>query len=198
MTKLRNNYLHSLKGICCISSLSESHCITVLQKIWSWGKWHSDAFPGGGRGCTQQDKWNPNPVQDIKDVNLLPCLRESAVISFPIHDWTKQAVFKTLKTVYKFAYYIKCVLFMLISSLFCNIFVPLCMPVHFQSHLPFHAANATCNSLSDYKDVVGCVLFKCIMLPAYHVMTAYMNVSICSTFRNQVEKKHIHSQHLIS
>ena len=35
---------------------------------------------------------------------LLPCLRESAVISYPVQDWTKQAVFKTLKTVRKFAF----------------------------------------------------------------------------------------------
>ena len=35
---------------------------------------------------------------------LLPCLRESDVISYPVQDWTKQAVFKTLKTVHKFAF----------------------------------------------------------------------------------------------
>ena len=35
---------------------------------------------------------------------LLPCLRESAVISYPVQDWTKQAVFKTLKMVHKFAF----------------------------------------------------------------------------------------------
>ena len=35
---------------------------------------------------------------------LLPCQRESAVISYPVQDWTKQAVFKTLKTVHKFAF----------------------------------------------------------------------------------------------
>ena len=35
---------------------------------------------------------------------LLPCLRESAVISYPLQDWTKQAVFKTLKMVHKFAF----------------------------------------------------------------------------------------------
>ena len=35
---------------------------------------------------------------------LLPCLRESAVISYPVQDWTKQAVFKTLKTVHQFAF----------------------------------------------------------------------------------------------
>ena len=34
---------------------------------------------------------------------LLPCLRESAVISYPVQDWTKQAVFKTLRMVHKFA-----------------------------------------------------------------------------------------------
>ena len=38
---------------------------------------------------------------------LLPCLRESAVISYPVQDWTKQAVFKTLKTVQKFAPHFK-------------------------------------------------------------------------------------------
>ena len=35
---------------------------------------------------------------------LLPCLKESAVISYPVQDWTKQAVFKTLKMVHKFAF----------------------------------------------------------------------------------------------
>ena len=35
---------------------------------------------------------------------MLPCPRESAVISYPVQDCTKQAVFKTLKTVYKFAF----------------------------------------------------------------------------------------------
>ena len=34
---------------------------------------------------------------------LLPCLRESAVISYPVQDWIKQAVFKTLQTAHKFA-----------------------------------------------------------------------------------------------
>ena len=58
--------------------------------------------PGGvlnrnlGRGVrpTQQ---NPDPVQDT-------CLRESAVISYPVLDWTKQVIFKTLRTVHKFAF----------------------------------------------------------------------------------------------
>ena len=36
---------------------------------------------------------------------LLPCPRESAVLlTRPVQDWTKQAVFKTLKTVHKFAF----------------------------------------------------------------------------------------------
>ena len=35
---------------------------------------------------------------------LLPCLRESAVISYPVQDSTNQAVFKTLKTVHKFGF----------------------------------------------------------------------------------------------
>ena len=52
-----------------------------------------------GRGV--RPTWrNPDPVQDTQDVNFLPSLRESAVISYPVQDWTKQAVFKTLKTVH--------------------------------------------------------------------------------------------------
>ena len=35
---------------------------------------------------------------------LLPCLRESAAISYPVQDWTKQTIFKTLKPVDKFAF----------------------------------------------------------------------------------------------
>ena len=35
---------------------------------------------------------------------FLPCLRESAVISYPVQDWTKQGVFKTLQTAHKFAF----------------------------------------------------------------------------------------------
>ena len=35
---------------------------------------------------------------------LLPCLRESAVISYPVQDWSKQAIFKTLQTARKIAF----------------------------------------------------------------------------------------------
>ena len=35
---------------------------------------------------------------------MLPSLRESAIISYPVQDWTKQTMFKTLKTVHKFAF----------------------------------------------------------------------------------------------
>ena len=35
---------------------------------------------------------------------LLPCLRESAVISYPVQEWTEQAVFKTLTTAHKFPF----------------------------------------------------------------------------------------------
>ena len=52
-----------------------------------------------GRGVRPTQR-KPDPVQDTKNVNLLPCLRESAVISYPVQDWTKQAVFKTLRTVH--------------------------------------------------------------------------------------------------
>ena len=35
---------------------------------------------------------------------LLPCLRASTVISYPGQEWTKQAVFKTLKMLHKFVF----------------------------------------------------------------------------------------------
>ena len=38
---------------------------------------------------------------------FLPCLRESAVISYPVQDWTKQGVFKTLQTAHSENYVIK-------------------------------------------------------------------------------------------
>ena len=42
---------------------------------------------GGGKGClTQRD---PDPVQETKMLIFLPSLRESAVIFYPVQDWTK-------------------------------------------------------------------------------------------------------------
>ena len=40
-------------------------------------------------GATQR---NPVPVQDANMHILLPCLRESAVIFYPVQDWTKHSI----------------------------------------------------------------------------------------------------------
>ena len=68
--------------------------------------WISGDFTPGGvlkrnspRGVRPTQR-NPDPVQDVNFATL----RESAVISHPVQDWTKQAVFKTLKTIHKFAF----------------------------------------------------------------------------------------------
>ena len=41
-----------------------------------------------GRGVRPTQR-NPHPVQDTKDEILLSCLRASAVISYPVQEWTK-------------------------------------------------------------------------------------------------------------
>ena len=57
----------------------------------------------GGRGGYSTGIWvgGLSPLKTLfktqKVSILLPCPRESAVISYPVHDWTWQAVFKTLK-----------------------------------------------------------------------------------------------------
>ena len=56
-----------------------------------------------GRGVRPTQR-NPDPVQDTKDVNFGTPLKESAVISYPVQDWIKQTVLKTLKTVQTFAF----------------------------------------------------------------------------------------------
>ena len=78
----------------------------VFRKRLGRAKWS----PGGvlnrnlGRGVRPTQR-NPDTLFKTQKMwILLPCLRESAVISYSVQDWTKQAVFKTLKTVHKFAF----------------------------------------------------------------------------------------------
>ena len=56
-----------------------------------------------GRGVRATQR-NPDPVQDAKDVNFATLSKRKSVISYPVQDWTKQAVFKTLKMVHRFAF----------------------------------------------------------------------------------------------
>ena len=59
---------------------------------------------GLGRGIRPTQR-SPDPVQDTKDVNFrLPCLRESAVISYPVQDWTKHYRIQNNKKIHKFAF----------------------------------------------------------------------------------------------
>ena len=49
---------------------------------------------------TIQLKWNPDPVQDTKMQILLPYLRESAVISYPVWDCTEHYHIQNIVTWY--------------------------------------------------------------------------------------------------
>ena len=53
-----------------------------------------------GRGLRPIQR-NPDPVQDRSMYILLPCLRESAVISYPIRDWAKHYRIQNNKNVHK-------------------------------------------------------------------------------------------------
>ena len=56
-----------------------------------------ESKPGEGEGVLNRNlgrgvrptQWTPDPVQDTNKKSLLPCLRERAVISYPVQDWIK-------------------------------------------------------------------------------------------------------------
>ena len=81
----------------CLHNTTHMHHLSHRQRI---DNTHIDS-PGR---VVRPTRRNPDPVQDTKDVNFAALSKRKCCNFLPVQDWTKQAVFKTLKMAHKFVF----------------------------------------------------------------------------------------------